>query len=109
MAEVKNKQVVLKDYVTGFPKESDMDIVEGTITLKVPEGSNEVLLKNLYLSCDPYMRILMTKTEGPEGLRAYTPGSVSHYLSLSVDNTFDFLYYFLNIFASKILFFSWEF
>ena len=113
MAEVKNKQVVLKDYVTGFPKESDMDIVEGTITLKVPEGSNEVLLKNLYLSCDPYMRMLMTKMEDPEGLRAYTPGSVSHYLSLSLslslDNTFDFLYYFLNIFASKILFFSWEF
>ena len=84
MAEVKNKQVVLKDYVTGFPKESDMDIVEGTITLKVPEGSNEVLLKNLYLSCDPYMRILMTKREGLEGHGTYTPGSVSHHLSLSL-------------------------
>ncbi|MED6179472.1 hypothetical protein PIB30_001235 [Stylosanthes scabra] len=75
MAEVKNKQVVLKDYVTGFPKESDMDLVEGTITLKLPEGSNDVLLKNLYLSCDPYMRILMSKMEGPEGFRTYSPGS----------------------------------
>ncbi|KAK7287192.1 hypothetical protein RIF29_00305 [Crotalaria pallida] len=55
MAQVRNKQVILRDYVTGFPKESDMNIVEGTITLKLPEGSNDVLLKNLYLSCDPYM------------------------------------------------------
>ncbi|XP_027334367.1 2-alkenal reductase (NADP(+)-dependent)-like isoform X1 [Abrus precatorius] len=75
MAQTRNKQVVLKDYVTGFPKESDMNMVEGAITLKVPEGSNEVLLKNLYLSCDPYMRILMSKMEGPQGFRTYSPGS----------------------------------
>ena len=78
MAEVRNKQVVLRDYVNGFPKESDMNIVEGTMKLKVPEGSNEVLLKNLCLSCDPYMRILMSKTESPEGFSSFTPGSVSH-------------------------------
>ncbi|XLT08231.1 hypothetical protein HN51_054024, partial [Arachis hypogaea] len=75
MAEVKNKQVVLKDYATGFPKESDMDIVEGTISLNLPEGSNEVLLKNLYLSCDPYMQMLMSKIEGLEGFGTYSPGS----------------------------------
>ncbi|KAJ1395452.1 Polyketide synthase, enoylreductase domain [Sesbania bispinosa] len=74
MAQVRNKQVVLKDYVTGFPKESDMKVVESTITLKLPEGSNEVLLKNLYLSCDPYMRILMSK-DTATGLGSYTPGS----------------------------------
>ncbi|XP_027334640.1 2-alkenal reductase (NADP(+)-dependent)-like isoform X2 [Abrus precatorius] len=76
MAQTRNKQVVLKDYVSGFPKESDMNVVEGTITLKVPEGSNEVLLKNLYLSCDPYMRILMSKTEDLQGFRNYSPASV---------------------------------
>ncbi|MED6179479.1 hypothetical protein PIB30_001242 [Stylosanthes scabra] len=65
MGEVKNKQVVLKDYVTGLLKESNLDIAEGTITLKLPEGSNEILLKNLYLSCDPYMRNLMNNLEGP--------------------------------------------
>ncbi|XP_027334639.1 NADPH-dependent oxidoreductase 2-alkenal reductase-like isoform X1 [Abrus precatorius] len=75
MAQTRNKQVVLKDYVSGFPKESDMNVVEGTITLKVPEGSNEVLLKNLYLSCDPYMRILMSKTEDLQGFRNYSPAS----------------------------------
>nr|KYP76639.1 putative NADP-dependent oxidoreductase P1 [Cajanus cajan] len=54
-----------------------MNVVEGTITLKLPEGSNEVLLKNLYLSCDPFMVILMRKI-APEGLQTYTPGSVSY-------------------------------
>ncbi|WVZ17585.1 hypothetical protein V8G54_010567 [Vigna mungo] len=74
MAEVRNKKVVLRDHVVGFPKESDMNTVEGRITLKVPEGSNDVLLKNLYLSCDPYMRVLMGKIDH-EGFGCYTPGS----------------------------------
>ncbi|XP_054785127.1 2-alkenal reductase (NADP(+)-dependent)-like [Prosopis cineraria] len=62
MAEVKNKQVVLKEYVSGLPKESDFQLVEGSIALKVPEGSNQILLKNLYLSCDPYQRMMMNET-----------------------------------------------
>lgn len=80
MAEVKNKQVILKDYVSGFPKESDMNIVDSTITLKIPQGSNDVvLLKNLYLSCDPYMRNLMNKPQDSLSSRAFTPQSVSQY------------------------------
>ena len=74
--EVSNKQVIFKDYFTGFPKESNMYVTTSTIKLKVPEGSNAVLLKNLYLSCDPYMRILMQRVV-PNGLSNYTPGSVS--------------------------------
>ena len=81
MAEVRNKQVILKDYVSGFPKESDLNIVDSTITLKLPQGSNDVvLIKNLYLSCDPYMRLLMTK-DTTAGLGALTPGLVCHALS----------------------------
>ena len=74
--EVSNKQVIFKDYVTGFPKESDMYVTTSTIKLKVPEGSNAVLLKNLYLSCDPIMRILMQPVV-PSDFSSYTPGSVS--------------------------------
>ena len=95
MARVRNKQVVLKDYVTGFPKETDMNIVEGTITLNVPEGSRDVLLKNLYLSCDPYMRFNMNKGSG------YTPGSVSHGI------WFDLI--FICFCLERILFVCWEF
>ncbi|KAI5423121.1 2-alkenal reductase (NADP(+)-dependent) isoform X1 [Lathyrus oleraceus] len=53
-----------------------MNIVDSTITLKLPEGSSDVLLKNLYLSCDPYMRNLMNKTQGTPSPFSYTPQSV---------------------------------
>ncbi|KAM7460855.1 hypothetical protein LguiA_028976 [Lonicera macranthoides] len=74
MAEVSNKQVVLKDYVSGFPKESDMIAKTSTISLKVPEGSKAVLVKNLYLSCDPYMRSRMKNIQGSY-VESFTPGS----------------------------------
>ncbi|KAL9377408.1 hypothetical protein Peur_028743 [Populus x canadensis] len=64
--EVSNKQVALKNYVTGLPKESDMQIITtNTIELRVPEGTKDaVLVKNLYLSCDPYMRERMSASDG---------------------------------------------
>ncbi|CAI9108357.1 OLC1v1007930C1 [Oldenlandia corymbosa var. corymbosa] len=74
---VKNKKVVLKSYPSGVPKESDLEIItDTTISLKVPQGSNGVLLKNLYLSCDPYQRLLMQEDSSMEGaFSGYTPGS----------------------------------
>jgi NADPH-dependent curcumin reductase CurA len=74
---VRNKQVILRDYVTGYPKESDMYVTTGSIKLKVPEGSNSVLVKNLYLSCDPYMRNRMEPATNASYIPSFTPGSVS--------------------------------
>ncbi|GFP83123.1 2-alkenal reductase (NADP(+)-dependent) [Phtheirospermum japonicum] len=72
--EVSNKQIIFRDYVTGFPKESDMILKTSTIKLKVPDDCNDaVLVKNLYLSCDPYMRPRMQKTEGSY-IDSFTPG-----------------------------------
>ncbi|XAR64543.1 Allyl-alcohol dehydrogenase [Bertholletia excelsa] len=45
-----------------------------TIRLKVPKGSNGVLVKNLYLSCDPYMRNRMKKLQGSY-IEPFTSGS----------------------------------
>ncbi|XP_061989560.1 2-alkenal reductase (NADP(+)-dependent)-like [Rosa rugosa] len=77
--EVKNKQVLFNNYVEGFPKESDMIVTDAsTIRLKVPaDAPNSVLLKNLYLSCDPVMRILMRKPgdETSSYFTPYAPGS----------------------------------
>ncbi|XP_043712482.1 2-alkenal reductase (NADP(+)-dependent)-like [Telopea speciosissima] len=73
--EVSNKQIIFKDYITGFPKETDMVLSTGTIKLKVPEGSNAILVKNLYLSCDPYMRSCMAKLDKPNYVPSFTPGS----------------------------------
>ncbi|MED6188616.1 hypothetical protein PIB30_087547 [Stylosanthes scabra] len=57
MAQMSNKQVVATRHIAGNPIQSDMDLRTSTITLQLPpEASNAVLVKNLYLSCDPYMR-----------------------------------------------------
>ena len=51
--EVSNKQVILKNYVTDSPKESDMSVSSnGTVNLKAPEGTNGVVVKNLYMFCN---------------------------------------------------------
>ena len=78
--EVKNKQILFRDFLTGYPKESNMVLSTGTIRLKLPsceQGSDSkaILVKNLYLSCDPFMRHMMTP-EGGGYAPPYTPGSV---------------------------------
>ncbi|KAK2977177.1 hypothetical protein RJ640_000428 [Escallonia rubra] len=72
--QVKNKQIIFKDYVSGFPKESDMVLKTGTMVLKVPHGVKGVVVKNLYLSCDPYMRSRMRDLRGSY-VEPFTPGS----------------------------------
>ena len=78
-AKVSNKQVILKDFVSGFPKESDMLITTSSVELKLPEGSKGVLVKNLYLSCDPYMRNRMSKPLRPSYIDSFKPGEVSFF------------------------------
>jgi NADPH-dependent curcumin reductase CurA len=54
----RNRKVVLRGYIERVPRE-DMELVDGgTVELRVPAGAGgpTVLVKNLYLSCDPYMR-----------------------------------------------------
>ncbi|KAK4787080.1 hypothetical protein SAY86_010913 [Trapa natans] len=56
MATATNKQVVLKGYVDGTPKETDLELKQSILSsLTAPEGSSALLVKNLFLSCDPYM------------------------------------------------------
>ncbi|XP_010528625.1 PREDICTED: 2-alkenal reductase (NADP(+)-dependent) [Tarenaya hassleriana] len=62
---VENKQVLLKKYIEGVPTETDMEVKLGnTIELRAPKGSGCFLVKNLYLSCDPYMRSRMRDFHG---------------------------------------------
>lgn len=75
-ATATNKQVILKDYVSGFPKESDFNFTTTTVELRVPEASNSVLVKNLYLSCDPYMRSRMGKPNSATFGQSFTPNQV---------------------------------
>jgi NADPH-dependent curcumin reductase CurA len=75
--EVMNKQVILRDYVSGFPKEPDMSVTTtSTIKLKVLKGSNTVLVKNLYLSSDPSQGSRTKNYESPAFV-SFKPGLVS--------------------------------
>ncbi|KAG9450748.1 hypothetical protein H6P81_010713 [Aristolochia fimbriata] len=58
--EVSNKQIIFREFAEGIPKESDMAVKSAQLKLKVPEGRPmAVLVRNLYLSCDPFMRLRM--------------------------------------------------
>ncbi|PON50580.1 Alcohol dehydrogenase superfamily, zinc-type [Trema orientale] len=70
---VSNKQVLARDYIDGIPKESDMYLSTASTKLQVPEGSEAVLVKNLYLSCDPYMR--GAKKPEPGRITFFAPNS----------------------------------
>ncbi|XP_015962933.1 2-alkenal reductase (NADP(+)-dependent) [Arachis duranensis] len=57
---MENKQVIFKGYIDGVPHETDMELKVSKIDLSKIQGSGSgsgsILVKNLYLSCDPYMR-----------------------------------------------------
>lgn len=60
---VRNKQVKLKRYAPDILAESDFEVQEIESTLKLTNEGNDdddVLVQNLYLSCDPYMRHRLT-------------------------------------------------
>ncbi|KAH6823074.1 alkenal reductase [Perilla frutescens var. hirtella] len=72
-----NKQVILNNYVKGSVHESDMSLRNSTIRLKIPEYQDDaVLVKNLYLSCDPHLLDRMKKVEG-HNADSCTPDSIS--------------------------------
>nr|GME18822.1 2-alkenal reductase (NADP(+)-dependent) [Ipomoea batatas] len=74
-----NKQIIFKGYIEGIPKETDMEVVVGKRPdkLRGGDGGGEavMLVKNLYLSCDPYMRGRMRDFHGSY-IPPFLPGSV---------------------------------
>ncbi|EEF37926.1 2-alkenal reductase (NADP(+)-dependent) isoform X1 [Ricinus communis] len=52
--EVTNRYVVTKAYIDGAPKESEFELKSEAISLLLEPGSNDVIVKNLYVSIDPY-------------------------------------------------------
>lgn len=74
---VSNKRVILKRYVTGLVSEDDMEVVTVEAPpLAMPAGSKTVVVKNLYISCDPYMRNRMTYHEEPSYVPDFVLGEV---------------------------------
>ncbi|XP_022899571.1 2-alkenal reductase (NADP(+)-dependent)-like [Olea europaea var. sylvestris] len=52
--EVMNRFIVIKASIDGFPQESEFEIKTETLSLSIGVGTNQVLVKNLYVSIDPY-------------------------------------------------------
>lgn len=75
MEVVENKQVILKGYMETIPKETDMEVKVSQIEVNPPKGSGAILVHNLYLSCDPYMRGRMRDFHGSY-LPPFVPGQV---------------------------------
>jgi NADPH-dependent curcumin reductase CurA len=76
MAEVDNKQVIFKGYIERTPAETDMGIKVSKIKLEAPKGSGAFLVKNLYLSCDPYLRGRMRDVRDSY-IPSFVPGQVN--------------------------------
>lgn len=79
--EVRNKRVLFKAFLKGWPTEDDFIHEEKTIKLEVEPGSKDVLLKTIYLSVDPYMRGRM-KGDFHSYVPPFTPGDVSEHYQL---------------------------
>ncbi|KAI3466027.1 hypothetical protein Pfo_022690 [Paulownia fortunei] len=72
-----NKQIVLRNYIQGCPKESDFELRSTAVSTEIPHGSKGVLLKNLYLACDPYIcHLLRPDVPSVFPQSAIVPGSV---------------------------------
>ncbi|KAF2282368.1 hypothetical protein GH714_043830 [Hevea brasiliensis] len=52
--EVSSRYVVTKAHIDGAPKESDFELKSESISLLLDSGSNDVIVKNLFVSIDPY-------------------------------------------------------
>ncbi|KAG5564488.1 hypothetical protein RHGRI_000612 [Rhododendron griersonianum] len=52
--EVMNKFITTKCHINGAPHESDFEIKTGTFSISIDSGSNNVVVKCLYLSMDPF-------------------------------------------------------
>ncbi|XP_019189486.1 PREDICTED: NADP-dependent alkenal double bond reductase P2-like [Ipomoea nil] len=52
--EVRNKYVSIRNNIDGAPQESDFELNTEILSLSVEPGSKDVIVKNLYVSIDPY-------------------------------------------------------
>jgi NADPH-dependent curcumin reductase CurA len=53
--ELTNKYIVIKHHIEDAPKESHFEIKSEAIGLSLEPGSDDVIVKNLYISIDPYL------------------------------------------------------
>ncbi|KAK2665382.1 hypothetical protein Ddye_003956 [Dipteronia dyeriana] len=52
--DVTNRYITIKAHIYGAPKESDFELKDAALPLRVDPDTNVVIVKNLYVSIDPY-------------------------------------------------------
>lgn len=59
--EVENKFIAITEYISGLPPETSFEIKNKKLSLALVAGSNDVAVKILYVSIDPYQVNRMKK------------------------------------------------
>jgi len=73
MASIVSREIRLKSHPVGMPEESDFELIE----VAVPEPKiDEILVQNIYMSVDPYMRGGMRSAKLSEALSGGCVGKV---------------------------------
>ncbi|KAE8792669.1 putative NADP-dependent oxidoreductase P1 [Hordeum vulgare] len=76
MAELMSRRVIFKDYVEGYTTEEHMELLPAAAVDEAAAAEDgSVLVKNLCLSCDPYMRPKMARPQEQWYTEAYVPGT----------------------------------
>lgn len=78
--EVRNKYVSIRNNIEGAPQESDFEVNTEMVSLSVEPGSKDVIVKNLYVSIDPYqLNRMKSQSSSQNAINfavAITPGEV---------------------------------
>ncbi|KAG5564483.1 hypothetical protein RHGRI_000610 [Rhododendron griersonianum] len=74
--EVMNKYITIKAHINGAPHESDFELKTETFPISVESGSNDVVVRSLYLSIDPYQINRMKSHNSLQNTSSFAVGIV---------------------------------
>lgn len=84
--EVTNRFITIKNPVDGAPRESDFETKAEALSLKLEPGSSDIIVKNLYVSIDPYQINRLKSHSSSHSASSFAvriiPGDVSHLSTL---------------------------
>jgi len=79
--EVNNRYITITKHIQGSAKESDFELKVAPLGLSVEPGSNDIIVKNLCVSIDPYqlnrMKSNSSSQKTVQAAVGITPGQVS--------------------------------
>ncbi|KAK1418499.1 hypothetical protein QVD17_27644 [Tagetes erecta] len=80
--EVTNKYIVIKSKIDGKPQENDFEVKTEPFSLSLKPGSNDIIIKNLYVSIDSYqinrMKSVSISHKASDFSGGVSPGEVIH-------------------------------